>query len=108
LLMAVVASVLEPGGKVRVRRPRLNSALGCTGSPATAARTLARTMAWRKRGTGSVVGPRETRRELSVSRVTVALICAAGRGGVAATGAAGGAGLTERVVEAGRFLAGVG
>ena len=105
--MAVVTSPCEPGGKVRVRRPRLNSALGCAGSPATAARTLARTMAWRKRGTGSVAVPLETRSELSASRVTLALMGAAGRGGVDLTGVVG-AGLTGRVVATGRFLAGVG
>ena len=73
-LMAAAASVVEPGGKVRVRRPRLNSALGGTGRPATAARTLASTMAWRKSGTGCVFEPREMRRESSALRVTLALM----------------------------------
>jgi len=41
---------------LRVSRPWRNSAWGGAGRPATAARTLARTIAWRKSGTGCVAG----------------------------------------------------
>ena len=79
--MAVVTSACEPLGKVRVRRPRWNSAWGWAGSPATAARTLASTMAWRKSGTGSVAVSRVTRTDWPPgSRVTFALMAVAGGG----------------------------
>ena len=79
-LMAVVISGWVPVGKLRVRRPRWNSALGWAGSPATAARTLASTMACRKSGTGAVVGPREMRRDFP-SRTTLARMGVVGRAG---------------------------
>jgi hypothetical protein len=68
-LMAEAICWEVPLGKVTVRMPRRNSEVA--GVLARAERTLARTMAWRKRGTGALVPPRLTKRVLP-SRVTFA------------------------------------
>lgn len=52
--MASATSAGVPRVKVRVSNPRRNSAFGAARDPASAARTLASTMAWRKIGTGAV------------------------------------------------------
>lgn len=80
-MTASAISALFPRGKVSVSIPCLNSALGTAGAPARTARTLARTIAWRKIGTGPVLAdPRSlTRRVLPPSAHDVSPLIAAGR-----------------------------